>query len=255
MGGGTIPSLYVVSGLSAVVLLLVPSCVVGYFTRPRERSALASLVTTLGFALALLCVGCVPIDIFAVSNAQALADDMAAVGAAKPSSVLELVRTLYEGLFTLLLGNTFVAVPLAFFYVGEPSNENGCTPRLCAAMKYTMCFQSALSIVLVVVLVMKPGEPRVWVTCLSSWVLGVFSHISLCAGTDISKFQEDEVVWIRNWAVATTTNISTTLRFLIACLSTLGTFPWLTFTAYGFARLPLAMLRGKTERHNDERLV
>ena len=101
----------------------------------------------------------------------------------------------------------------------------------------------------------KPGEPRVWVTCLSSWVLGVFSHISLCAGTDISKFQEDEVVWIRNWAVATTTNISTTLRFLIACLSTLGTFPWLTFTAYGFARLPLAMLRGKTERHNDERLV
>eukprot|EP01052_Picozoa_sp_SAG31_P010024 SAG31_NODE_538_length_14312_cov_12.542461_3_plen_97_part_00 len=57
-------------------------------------------MTTLGFAVALLCVGCVPIDIYAVSNAEALADEVAAVGASKPASVTNFVRLLYEGEFT-----------------------------------------------------------------------------------------------------------------------------------------------------------
>ena len=178
----SLPVLYLLTGLSAVVLLLVPSCVVGYFTRPRERSPLASLVTTLGFAVALLCVACVPIDIFAVSNAETLADEVASVGAAKPQSVTVFVKTLYESLFLFLLVNTFVLVPVAFFYVGEPLHElsgapSSCTNRLCTSLKYTACFEVALAIVAVVTLVMKPGAlPAVWSRQALLWLTDDVHH-------------------------------------------------------------------------------
>ena len=58
-----------------------------------------------------------------------------------------------------------------------------------------------------------------------------------------------------NQLATTTTHVNATLRFLVACLSTLGAFPWLTFTAYGLARLPLALLRGEGQRQRDEQLA
>eukprot|EP01051_Picozoa_sp_SAG22_P013905 SAG22_NODE_1616_length_3986_cov_2.289169_1_plen_399_part_00 len=234
-GGHGLPqNVYVLGALAAVVLLVAPSCVVGYLTRPRERSAFASLVTTLGFSLALLVVGCVPIDIFATSNAAAFADDVAAAGAGKlHSSAAEAVRMLYEGLFSLLLANTFVLVPLAFFYVGEPPGDQatgGCR-RLCTALRYTFCFEVALAVVTTVAIVLKPG-------------------------TDVSTFHQNEVAWIKNWATnAAVTNKYGTLRFLVAGLSCLGAFPWLTFTAYGVARLPLTLLRGESLAARDARLA
>eukprot|EP00922_Rhytidocystis_sp_ex-Travisia-forbesii_P063131 GHVS01093966.1.p1 GENE.GHVS01093966.1~~GHVS01093966.1.p1 ORF type:complete len:542 (+),score=66.84 GHVS01093966.1:612-2237(+) len=182
-----------------------------YFSPPHCLSSLV-IVTTLSASF--LSVVIIPLAIFLVAKPD--------ISAASLHLTQPALQTAYFGLLAFLLFLSFVAIPFAYFHVqvdsvdDDVAVDNSSVDKCCSSLRQTVAFVAVVVSLLVCGLVFK-------------------------SGSTISPSLK-ELSWVKQLLDADHSGYAA-MTFTIACLTALGCYAWMTYTAVGLASLPLLWLR------------
>eukprot|EP00753_Platysulcus_tardus_P010815 PLAT3072.1.p1 GENE.PLAT3072.1~~PLAT3072.1.p1 ORF type:complete len:536 (+),score=246.98 PLAT3072.1:26-1633(+) len=204
--------LLICMSIALVLVFMFSMLVIRFYVDPDDSSAFSSIVTGLSLTLALLCCAAVPLDIYATAQHHENA---------------ETIRHAYYALYGLWAIWVVCVVPFVHFYIEEGYSDDAhdCGERLANACKYTVGFLLMITVLCVIGLAVRPG------------------HVSK-AGEMASE------QWIQNLFDIQHEGHSA-LIFTVAVLLSVGLLPWLLYTAYGLAMLPLSLVRGKKSLQSE----
>ena len=179
---------------------------------------LVVFTATVSLILAAACVSLPPFDLYIATH----------VSLKQYPSAAERVKSVYQLLFLGIACWVNLVVPMTVYFHRQDASKNPSVyARVCAALKQSMTFAAVMVFTFLVGLAFRPGH-TVWSTDAGTqhWAKKLFDtkHAGLSA-----------------------------ILFIIGCLSTIGAFAWMSFTAYGLAAIPVNMLRGYRSIE-DERL-
>jgi LMBR1 domain-containing protein 1 len=198
------------TAVTVCLLGLVFFGAVRYYSDPCDRHPLATGVTVLSLTATLLVVLMLPLDVFAVSAGQL---DLGAI-----RMRLDALERIYDGLYVLLLSFAFGAVPFAYFYVEEDdsdiSGERSRAAKAFGALRCTLVVVSALVLLLLAGLLVRPSAPPTPSSLDSAWLRQLLD--TQHGGMSV-------------------------LNFAVAVLAAGGALVWLVYTAHGLVMLPASL--------------
>ena len=215
---------YFIFALLLLLTLLFNYLFVKYYCDPSESYHLASFVIILSLSVTVTCVLLIPIDILVAADSV---DGIEQVNN-------DTVRTIFLGLFSMMLVSAFILTPFAYFYGEETYDEidaddDAVCEKICESSKYTAITMLVCSILIIIGLIFRP-EKESWGQG-KEWVQKLF---------DVEHVGEEAI------------------SFTVACLTVIGGAMWSCYTAYGMAALPLLLIKGtksleeaKSEIEND----
>ncbi|XP_046839392.1 probable lysosomal cobalamin transporter isoform X2 [Xenia sp. Carnegie-2017] len=144
------------------------------------------------------------------------------------SSFEDNISYAYYGLYSIVILFLFLILPFMYFYFEEQDDNVSCKARFCGAVKYTMIFIIAASVILLVGSFVPLKSPPKNVT---DW-------------NDKMNYLKDEIK---------ASHGETALTFTIGFLTFVGLLSIITYTAFGMSAFPLELIKGyrsiKDERY------
>eukprot|EP00003_Mantamonas_plastica_P025395 TRINITY_DN497_c1_g2_i1.p1 TRINITY_DN497_c1_g2~~TRINITY_DN497_c1_g2_i1.p1 ORF type:complete len:434 (+),score=132.02 TRINITY_DN497_c1_g2_i1:518-1819(+) len=129
-------------------------------------------------------------------------------------------------MYSLSLVFGFLFIPFAYFYYEEDDEDVTVRQKMIGAAKYTFFLVLVVSILLIIGLLIKPGKrPDVKD---GEWMGKVVDSGSQGQGS---------------------------IDFTIAVLFALGFTAWITYTAYGFASMPIRLIKGKLSASSEQKNI
>ena len=210
------------TAVTVCLLGLVFFGAVRYYSDPCDRHPLATGVTVLSLTATLLVVLMLPLDVFAVSAGQL---DLGAI-----RMRLDALERIYDGLYVLLLSFAFGAVPFAYFYVEEDdsdiSGERSRAAKALGALRCTLVVVSALVLLLLAGLLVRPSAPPTPSSLDSAWL--------------------QQLLDMQHGGMSV-------LNFAVAVLAAGGALVWLVYTAHGLVMLPASLCAPAVPRRHHVR--
>lgn len=170
-----------------------------------------TFVATLGLAVTLWSVLVVPVDIYGLST-------VAGKTAAEVASMQGGIEAMYLLFYVLIVASTFAIIPFAYFYYEEDDEDITVSRKIGAAFRYTL-FTIVIAIILLVMgLIVKGGDLPDVPTDAQAWLDTLFDGQA---------------------------PIEAGISFIVGCLTLLGCFCLVGYTAVGFGTMPVNLVRGK----------
>lgn len=201
-----------------------PSCSCGLgdptpdWMKVTKGQVLAVLVSGLNRAdlhcVCVLCMLVLPVDVYVVSS-NIDSQTGRQLSTSDTTHDLNVVKLIYYVLYAAVAVCACIALPFVFFYYEEQDEDSTWQERAWMATKYTIVF-----VIIVVVLL----------------ILGAFLKHDSSSG--------DSQQWV-NVLKDSWNTLDRMLSFFVGCLSTLGFFGVIFYTAYGLAYFPIDLIRSR----------
>ncbi|XP_028406355.1 probable lysosomal cobalamin transporter [Dendronephthya gigantea] len=204
---------------------------VRYYQDHLESELSTTITSIIALTITLVTSALVPLDIFLVSymkNTDGTFKSWAA-NLSERSLFEDNISYTYYGLYSVVILFLFLILPFMYFYFEEQDDDVTCKMRMCGAMKYTLVFILAASIILLIGSFVPLKHPPKNVT---EW--------------------DDKLNYLKN--EIKTSHGETALTFTIGLLTFVGLLSIISYTAYGMSVLPLELIKGyrsiKDERYS-----
>lgn len=202
-----------------------------YYQDHSESEVSTTVTAIIALTITLVTSAIVPVDIFLVSYMKNNDGSFKnwAQNTTDRSSFENNISYVYYGVYSVVIFFMFFILPFMYFYFEEQDDDVTVKMRMCGAMKYTIVFIVAASIILLVGSFVPLKHPP---SNVSQW--------------------DDKLNYLKN--EIKTSHGETALTFTIGLLTFVGLLSIITYTAYGMTVLPLELIKGyrsiKDERYN-----
>ncbi len=209
-------------GGAALLAIILSLIFVRYYIDKRTSSCFVVFLCTLAISLAFFCVMLIPLDVFSLSDLTEIGTQTDYEQAVEYARGLKI---LYSGFYFASIVLAFVFMPFAYFYFEEDAGEEGSKlAQFCHAFKNSVIFIIIFAL-----------------------VIGLSFILNRHEGVDPSDADWKERI-INDFS-----NLDEVLTFSISVLALLGLIVYVVYVSYGFAMLPIGIIRGRAKTASDDK--